>query len=89
MIDNVTDRIQAFLHGEVNFVVHGTKVVSHFLRGFQIRGAFQTDGEGVQLRPPGFGALLIFHAAGGVFFGDRRDNRRVQTAREQHAVRHV
>ena len=54
MIDHIADRIQTFLHGEVNLVVHGAEVVRHFLRGFQVRCAFQANGKRVQLWPPGF-----------------------------------
>lgn len=52
VIDHIADRIRAFLHGEVNFMVHGAEVVCHFLRGFQIRRAFRAHGKGVQLWPP-------------------------------------
>lgn len=51
VIDNVADGIQPFLDGKVNFVVHGAEVVGHLLRRFQVRRAFQTDRERVQLRP--------------------------------------
>lgn len=37
VVDNITNGIKAFLHGEVNFMVHGAEVVSYFLRGFQVR----------------------------------------------------
>lgn len=37
VINHVADGIQAFLHGEVNFMVHGAQMVGHFLRGAQIR----------------------------------------------------
>lgn len=67
MIDNITNGIKAFLHGEVNFMVHGAEVVSHFLGRLQVRRTFQTDRKRVQLWPPGFGALLIFDATGGEF----------------------
>lgn len=43
MIDNITNGIKAFLHGEVNFMVHGAEVVSHFLGRLQVRRTFQTD----------------------------------------------
>ncbi len=89
MIDHIADRIQTFLHGEVNFMVHGAEVIRHFLRGFQIRCPFQAHGKGVQLRPPGLGTLLIFHAAGREFLGDRGDHGGVQAAGEQYAVRDV
>ncbi len=75
VIDNVADRIQPFLDRKVNFVVYGAEVVGHFLRRFQVRRAFQTDRERVQLRPPGFATLLIFDATGGEFLGDSRDDR--------------
>ncbi len=75
VIDNVADGIQPFLDGKVNFVVHSAEVVGHLLRRFQVRRAFQTDRERVQLRPPGFATLLIFDATGGEFLGDSRDDR--------------
>ncbi|MNV59892.1 hypothetical protein D3C71_1523370 [compost metagenome] len=74
VIDNVANRIQTFLHGEVNFMVHGAQMVCHFLRGFQIRRTFEAYGEGVQLRPPGLRAFTVFHATCGEFLGDGRDN---------------
>lgn len=43
MVDNITNGIKAFLHGEVNFMVHGAEVVSHFLGRLQVRRTFQTD----------------------------------------------
>ena len=54
VIDNIANRVQPFLYRKVDLVMHGTQMVSHFLRGFQVGGAFQPNGEGVQLRPPGF-----------------------------------
>lgn len=70
VVDHVADGVQAFLHREVDFMVDGAKVVSDLLSCAQIRGAFQPDGEGVQLRPPGFTAFIIFYPACGIFFGD-------------------
>ena len=86
VIDHIADRIQTFLYGEVNFMVHRAKMVRHFLGGFQVRCPFQTHGKGVQLWPPGFRALLIFHATCGEFLGDRGDHGGVQTAGEQYTV---
>lgn len=54
MVDNITNGIKAFLHGEVNFMMHGAEVVSHFLGRLQVRRTFQTDRKRVQLWPPGF-----------------------------------
>lgn len=67
MVDNITNGIKAFLDGEVNFMMHGAEVASHFLGRLQVRRTFQTDRKRVQLWPPGFGALLIFDATGGEF----------------------
>ncbi len=55
----------------------------------QFRGTLRTDRIGWQEGPPGVGTQLIYDATGGELFGDSRENRRVQTAGEQHAVRDV
>ncbi len=67
MVNHVANRIQTLLDGEVNFMMHGAEVVSHFLGRLQVRRTFQTYRKRVQLWPPGFGALLIFDATGGEF----------------------
>ena len=54
MIDNIANRVQTFLNRKMDLVVHGAKMVSHFLRSLQVRSAFQAYSEGVKLWPPGF-----------------------------------
>ena len=89
MIDHIANRIQPFLHGKVNLVMHRAQMFSHRFRRFQIRRAFQADRERVQLRPPGVALVLIFDTFRRKAFGYRRDDRGVETAGEQHAIRHI
>ncbi len=89
VIDDVPQGIQAFLHGEVDLVVDGAQVIGHLAGGGKIWRAFQADGEGVQLGPPGLALVIVFHPAGGVELGDGGDDGRIQPAGEQHAVGHV
>ena len=89
VIDDVADGVQSFLNGVVDFVVHRTDVFGHQPRFLQIGGALQAHGEGVELRPPGGLLSVGFDAAVGIELGYGRDDRRVQTAGEQHAVGHV
>ncbi len=89
VIDDVAQSIQTLLHGEVDLVVDGAEVISHLAGGGEIRRPFQTDGEGVQLRPPGFALAIVLDAARRIELGDGGDNGRVQPAGEQHAIRHV
>ena len=58
-------------------------------RGGQVGRAFQADRERVQARPPGFRAVVVLDAVAREPRGAGRDQRRVQPARQQHAVRHV
>ena len=41
VVNHVADGVRAFLHGEVDLMVHGAQMVGDLLRGAQIRRAFQ------------------------------------------------
>ena len=89
VIDDIPQGIQTLLHGEVDLVVNGAEVIGHLAGGGEIRRAFQADGEGVQLGPPGFALAIVFHPTGGIELGDGGDDGRIQPAGEQHTVGHV
>ena len=52
MIDDVIDRIEGFLNREVDLVVNGTDVFGSLSCGNEIGGTLQSDGKGVETRPP-------------------------------------
>ena len=54
-IDDVTDGIETFLNGIVDFVVHSTDMVGYHLGLGKIGSALQTYGKRVQTRPIGLG----------------------------------
>ena len=89
VVDHVRQRVDAFLHGEMQFVVHGADVRGDFARSLQVGRISQADGKTMQLRPPGFGLAVFVHAPGGVLLGDRRHQRGIQPAGQQHAVGYV
>ena len=66
VVDHVGQRVQPFLHGEVELVVHGADVLGHLAGRRQVRRALQPDGEGVQLRPPRFAAVVVLDAPRGI-----------------------
>src|SRR5262249_2695148 len=55
----------------------------------QIGRALEADGERVQPRPPGLLLVARLHALRGVADRDGRDDRAVDPARDEHAVRDV
>ena len=70
-------------------MVDGTDVFGDLACGGQVGRTLQTHGERVQLRPPGGIAAAAFDASVGELLGYGRDDRRIESARKQHAVRHV
>ena len=88
-IDNIPDGIEPFLKGVVYFMMNRTDVFGYFTCFDQVRCTFQSDGKGVQLRPPCIARAIGFNAFGGILFGNGRDNRTVQPARKKHSVRYV
>ena len=89
IIDHVAHGIQPLLYGVVDFVVYGADMVGDLACRRQVGRPFQSDGERVELRPPGPVAVVRFDAPVGVFLGDGRDDRRVEAARQQYAVGYV
>ena len=63
VVDDITHGIQTLLNGVVDFVVYGTDMVGHFPGLGQVRCAFQSHGEAVELRPPRHGLAVGLNAA--------------------------
>ena len=70
-------------------MVNGTDVVGHQLGLGQIGCTLQSYGKRVQAGPVGFGFRVVLDTHLAVFLGDGRDYTRVESARQQHTVRHV
>ena len=87
--DDVVDGVQSFLDGVVNFVVNRSDVVGDFSCFGKVGCSFESDGEGVEARPPCVLAVSAFHAACGKFACHGRDDGTVETAGEEDAVGHV
>ncbi|MCW0416460.1 hypothetical protein NB689_002214 [Xanthomonas sacchari] len=87
--DHLRQRVQAFLEGVLEAVVHRAQRLGGDRRGGQIRRALQADRERVQARPPGLGLVVLLDALACEARRHRRDQRRIQSTGEQHAVRHV
>lgn len=88
-VDHVAQGVQTLLNGIVDFVVHGADPVGHLAGRREVGGAFESDGEGVEPGPPRPVAVVRFDAPVGEFPRHGRDDRRVETSRQQHAVGHV
>ena len=89
--DHVRQRVEALLHGEVEAVVHGAEVRRRrAARGRQVGRALQADGERVQARPPGLArGRRPRRGSRRSRAAQRGDQRRIESAGEQHAVGHV
>ena len=74
-IDDITDGIQAFLDGVVDFVMHGSDVLGHQSCLCQIRRTLQTHSEGVQTWPVCLGLATVLHTGRRIFLGYSRDDR--------------
>ena len=64
-------------------------MVGHEFGLRQVRGALQSYGKRVQAGPVGLGLRVVLNTHLRVFLGNGRDDRRVETAREQHTVGHI
>jgi len=64
MIDDVLQRVDALLDGEVKLVVDGVDGVGDDARGLEVRGVLETNAERVQSRPPCGTLAVVFHAGG-------------------------
>ena len=69
--------------------MYGTDVVGHLASLGQIGSSAQPDGKGVQLRPPSLFLPVGLDPSGGIFLGYGRDDRTVESAREQHPVGYI
>ena len=65
MADHFRQRVEAFLEGVGEAVVHGAQRLGRDLGRGQVGRSFQADREGMQARPPGFGLVVVLDAAGG------------------------
>ena len=61
-------------------MVYGADMIGHQLGLRQVGGSLQTHGEGVETGPVGFRAGIVLDTHLGVFLGDGRDHRGVETA---------
>ncbi len=87
MINDITDRIESFLNGEMKFMVHRLNMFRYHSRRQQIRTVFQSDGERMQKRPPGRNVItVILHTRSAQSGSDSGDHRGVQTTGEEHTV---
>ncbi len=87
--DHFGQRIKALPKRVDEAVMHGAQRVRGDLRGGEIRRAVQPDRERVQTRPPCLAAVIVFNAFAGELCGTCGHQRGIQTAGQQHAVRHV
>mmetsp|Transcript_2417 Transcript_2417/g.9450 ORF Transcript_2417/g.9450 Transcript_2417/m.9450 type:complete len:256 (+) Transcript_2417:880-1647(+) len=85
MVHDVGKRVQRFFRREVNLVVHGAELVRHLLRVQKVGRALDADAERVH----GLGRAEGVGGGRFVPHGDARDERRIQTAGEEHGVRNV
>ena len=88
-IDDITDGIQTFLNGVVDFVMHGSDVLGNQSCLRQIRRTLQTYGKGVKSRPVCLGFAPILHTGRREFFGYGRDDGRIETTAEENTVRNI
>ena len=89
VMDHLGERVESFLHGELELVMDGADVVGHQPGGGQIRRSLQPDAEGMEAGPPCFGPVVVLDPVGGVALRDCRDDRRVQSPGQQDAVGHI
>ena len=89
MVDHVAQGIQTLLNRVVYLVVHRTDMFGHTPCRRKVGRILQTDGEGVQLGPPRRIAAARLDTLVGILLGHGRDDRRIETAREQYTVGHV
>ena len=88
-IDDITDGIQTFLDGVVDFMMHGTDMIGNQSCLCQIRRTLQTNGEGVKSWPVCLGFAPILNTGRREFFGYGRDDGRIETTTEENTVRNI
>jgi hypothetical protein len=62
VVDDIVDRVESFLNGEVEFMVYGLDVVGDLARRLEIRGILQPHAERMQRRPPSGAGTVVFDA---------------------------
>ena len=88
-IDHIANGIEALLDGVVYFVMHGTYIIGHELSLSKVWRSFQAHRKRVEARPPCTFLVVVFYATLRKFLCNGTDDRRVETSRQQHAVRHI
>ena len=88
-IDDITDGIQSLLDGVVDFVVHGSDVLSNQSCFCQVRRTLQTNGEGMKSRPVSLGFATVLHTGRRILLGYGRDDGRIETTAQQYTVRNI
>ena len=88
-MNDVGERVQSVLHGEVELVVHGADVVGHDAGGGQVGGSLQPDAERMQAGPPRLGAVVILDPVSRKAPRHRGHDGGVQSSGQEHAVGHV
>ena len=89
MMYDIAQSVDSLLHGKGEPMVYTTNVLGNLLCSGQVGATFQTDGKGVDTRPPGLCLVVFLHTGGGVFARKGSDDRGVQASREQNTVRHI
>ena len=89
VMDDVRQRVESFLHREVELVVDGADVVGHEPGAGHVRRAFQADTERVETWPPRLGPVVILDPVPGVHLGHGGDDRGVEPPGQQDAVGHI
>ena len=74
-IDDITDGIQTFLYGIVDFMMHGTDVLCYEASLSKVWCTFQSYSKGVQTWPVSLGLFTILNTISTVFLCDGRDDR--------------
>jgi len=67
----------------------GADVFCHKACLRQVGGSLESYGKGVEARPIGFGARVVFDAHFGIFLCNGGDERRVESARQEHTVGYI
>ena len=88
-INDITDSIQTFLNGIVDFVMHSSDVFGNQTCLCQIRRTLQTNSEGVQTWPICLGLSPILNTGRRIFLGYSRDDRRIKATTEKDTVRYI
>ena len=89
MVNHIAQSIEAFLNSKIHFVVHGSQMVGYFSGSSKVGRVYQADGKAVKPRPPSLLAVVGFNSFFGITGCNGRNDRRIQSAGKQNAVRHI